>query len=217
MKIYKPKEDFNNAIALQNHYVKLLQNYHKELLEKTKNTNGFQKSKYDVELYELSMKLDTQSLLLQEKLDHYNNNFLKNYDKELKECEENFENYYKNSLQMIEENFDIWLEKLKGKIARVEEKLILLDEREVSYEGYPEEKTINIGFIVHERNELRNKQKGLTDMLNSSQDTKKTRYDKIKFLIDDYDNESTENKNHIELKNVLYKDLKNLVNLPNIE
>jgi hypothetical protein len=217
MKIYKPKEDFNNAIALQNHYVKLLQNYHKELLEKTKNTNGFQKSKYDVELYELSMKLDTQSLLLQEKLDHYNNNFLKNYDKELKECEENFENYYKNSLQMIEENFDIWLEKLKGKIARVEEKLILLDEREVSYEGYPEEKTINIGFIVHERKELRNKQKGLTDMLNSSEDTKKTRYDKIKFLIDDYDNESTENKNHIELKNVLYKDLKNLVNLPNIE
>jgi hypothetical protein len=217
MKIYKPKEDFNNNMAIQNQYVKLLQAYHKELIEKVKTTKGFQKSKYEVEFYEVSMNLDRQSILLREKIDHYNNNFIETYEEELKECEENFENYYKNALQIFEKNFDMWVIELKDLIKKVEDGLIKIDEREESYSKYPKEKSINLGLINEERLKLRNRQKGIIGMLNASEHTKQIRYEKIKYLIDDFDKETEENRNHIELKNNLYKDLKNLVNLPNIE
>ena len=34
MKIYKPKEEFQQAINIQNAYVELLKNYHKNLMTK---------------------------------------------------------------------------------------------------------------------------------------------------------------------------------------
>jgi esterase/lipase len=163
------------------------------------------------------MNLDRQSILLREKIDHYKNNFIETYEEELKECEENFENYYKNALQIFEKNFDMWVIELKDLIKKVEDGLIKIDEREESYSKYPKEKSINLGLINEERLKLRNRQKGIIGMLNASEHTKQIRYEKIKYLIDDFDKETEENRNHIELKNNLYKDLKNLVNLPNIE
>ena len=48
MKIYKPKEDYVQAINIQNTYVELLKIYHKELSEKVNTTKGFQQAKYRV-------------------------------------------------------------------------------------------------------------------------------------------------------------------------
>jgi len=149
MKLYKPKEDFQKSLNVQNSYIEVLKVYHKELLEKARKAKGYQKAKFNVDLFELAQKLDTQIELLKEKVWHYNDVFIKAYDKELKECEEQFEKIWEDALKYVDKNI--------------------------------------------EKN---------TEICN-----------KIKFLTEDYLSLDKENKDHIEIKNVLFKDLKSLLSM----
>ena len=149
MKLYKPKEDFQKSLNVQNSYIEVLKVYHKELLEKARKAKGYQKAKFNVDLFELAQKLDSQIELLKEKVWHYNDVFIKPYDEELKQCEEQFEATWANALKYVDKNLD--------------------------------------------KN---------TEICN-----------KIKFLTEDYLSLDKENKDHIEIKNVLYKDLKSLLNM----
>jgi hypothetical protein len=149
MKIYKPKEDFEKSINFQNAYVELLKKFHKELSEKCKKGKGYQKAKNDVDLYETAVKLDAQIALLKEKIEHYQNIFIKPYDLELKECEQKFEQVWEESLQYVSENL--------------------------------------------EKN---------TEVCN-----------KIKKTTEDFLGLNLTDKQHIEVRNVVYKDLKNLLKL----
>ena len=149
MKIYKPKADFQQSLNLQNSYIEVLKTYHKDLLEKARKAKGYQKSKFNVELFELAQKLDSQIEILKEKIWHYNEVFIKSYDAELKDCEENFERTWDSSLKYIEKNID--------------------------------------------KN---------TEVCN-----------KIKSLTEDYLSLDKENKDNIEVKNILYKDLNTLLSM----
>ena len=91
MIVYQPKGDFKSSIAVQEHYVSLLKNYHAKLVEQVNIETDFQKAKLSIELHELSTKLDAQIKTLSNKKDHFNNTFLPNYDKELSECEKEYD------------------------------------------------------------------------------------------------------------------------------
>tara|TARA_Y100000385_G_C13013987_1_gene602981 strand:+ start:156 stop:611 length:456 start_codon:yes stop_codon:yes gene_type:complete len=149
MKLYKPKEDFQKSLNVQNSYIEVLKVYHKELLEKARKAKGYQKAKFNVDLFELAQKLDSQIELLKEKVWHYNDVFIKSYDEELKQCEEKFETIWAEALKYIDKN-------------------------------------------LNKNTEICNK---------------------IKFLTEDYLSLDKENKDHIEIKNVLYKDLTSLLNM----
>jgi|TARA_B110000908_G_C10242717_1_gene446974 nucleoside-triphosphatase THEP1 len=149
MKLYKPKEDFKKSLNVQNSYVEVLKKYHTELLEKSRKSKGYQKAKFNVELFELAQKLDSQIELLKEKVWHYNDVFIGPYEIELKECSENFEDIWKKSLNYITKNI-----------------------------------------------------KKETEICN-----------KMKFLTEDYLSLDEDNKDHIEIKNVIYKDLKTLLSM----
>ena len=104
MKIYKPKEDFEKSINFQGAYVELLKKLHRELSEKCKKGKGYQKAKNDVELYELAVKLDAQIALLNEKVTHYKDVFIKPYELELEECADQFEEVWSEALDYIDKN-----------------------------------------------------------------------------------------------------------------
>ena len=209
MKIYKPKEDFVQAINIQNTYVELLKIYHKELTEKVNTTKGFQQAKYRVEIFELASKLDEQVSLLKEKIDHFDNNFVKQYDLELKECEENFDKIIKNPKNLLKENFDKWYDYLV----------------ETQNESYKEgknlirkkftddfEKVVTQDDIEEQKERMRTAisfQKNAPNILSDKKE-------KIDFYIKDWEKLEDADKNHIEIKNVLYKDLRNLVTFPQI-
>ena len=106
MKIYKPKEDFEKSINFQGAYVELLKKLHRELSEKCKKGKGYQKAKNDVELYELAVKLDAQIALLNEKVTHYKDVFIKPYELELEECADQFEEVWSEALDYIDKNLE---------------------------------------------------------------------------------------------------------------
>tara|TARA_Y100000361_G_C11142660_1_gene336052 strand:- start:657 stop:1286 length:630 start_codon:yes stop_codon:yes gene_type:complete len=209
MKIYKPKEDFVQAINIQNTYVELLKIYHKELTEKVNTTKGFQQAKYRVEIFELASKLDEQVSLLKEKIDHFDNNFVKQYDIELKECEENFDKIIKDPKKLLKKNFDKWYDYLV----------------ETQNESYKEgknlirkkftddfEKVVTQDDIEEQKERMRTAisfQKKAPTILSDKKE-------KIDFYIKDWEKLEDADKNHIEIKNVLYKDLRNLVTFPQI-
>lgn len=149
MKIYKPKEEFQQSINFQGAYVELLKKLHKELSDKCKSGKGYQKAKNDVDLYELAVKLDAQIALLNEKVTHYKDIFIKSYDLELEECADQFEEVWSEALNYIDKNL--------------------------------------------EKN---------TELCN-----------KIKSTTEDFLSIDLKDKQHIEVKNVVYKDLKNLLKL----
>ena len=149
MKIYKPKEDFEKAINFQGAYVELLKKLHRELSEKCKKGKGYQKAKNDVELYELAVKLDAQIALLNEKVTHYKDVFIKPYELELEECADQFEEVWSEALDYIDKNLE-----------------------------------------------------SNTEICN-----------KIKSTTEDFLSIDLKDKQHIEVKNVVYKDLKNLLKL----
>ena len=209
MKIYKPKEDYVQAINIQNTYVELLKIYHKELSEKVNTTKGFQQAKYRVEIFELASKLDEQVSLLKEKIDHFDNNFIKQYDIELKECEENFDKIIKNPKKLLKENFDKWYD-------------YLVDTQNESYKEGKNlirkkftddfEKVVTQDDIEEQKERMRTAisfQKKAPTILSDKKE-------KIDFYIKDWEKLEDSDKNHIEIKNVLYKDLRNLVTFPQI-
>jgi len=149
MLLHKPKENFQQTINLQGAYIELLKKLHAASAEKGKNLKGYEKAKMDVELYEVAVKLDAQISLFKEKLSHFQNIFIKPYDKELAECEEGFEDVWNKSLQYVSDNL--------------------------------------------EKN---------TEVCNN-----------IKSKTEEYLSLEKEDKNHIEVKNVVYKDLKILLKL----
>ena len=149
MKIYKPKEDFEKSINFQGAYVELLKKLHRELSEKCKKGKGYQKAKNDVELYELAVKLDAQIALLNEKVTHYKDVFIKPYELELEECADQFEEVWSEALDYIDKNLE-----------------------------------------------------SNTEICN-----------KIKSTTEDFLSIDLKDKQHIEVKNVVYKDLKNLLKL----
>jgi len=101
---YKPKEDFEKAIAIQEQYVLLLKNYHAELMIKTQKSKGFQQSKYRVDLHELSTKLDCQIRLYESKKFNYETHFLPDYDKQLNDCEDNYDSIWIDACKYIKLN-----------------------------------------------------------------------------------------------------------------
>ena len=119
MKIYKPKAEFEQAINIQNTYVELLKNYHKELSDKIKNSKGYDLAKYQLKMYETATKLDEQIKLLRDKLNHFDKNFINQYNEELKECEENFDSLLKDAFKDLKNNHRVWMQNLKAKIKMV--------------------------------------------------------------------------------------------------
>ena len=119
MKIYKPKAEFEQAINIQNTYVELLKNYHKELSDKIKNSKGYDLAKYQLKMYETATKLDEQIELLREKLNHFDKNFINQYNEELKECEENFDSLLKDAFKDLKNNHRVWMQNLKHKIKEI--------------------------------------------------------------------------------------------------
>ena len=209
MKIYKPKEDYVQAINIQNTYVELLKIYHKELSEKVNTTKGFQQAKYRVEIFELASKLDEQVSLLKEKIDHYDNNFIKQYDIELKECEKNFDKIIKNPKKLLKENYDKWydyLVKTQNESYKKGKDLI----RKKFTDDF--EKVVTQDDIEEQKERMRTSisfQKKAPSILSDKKE-------KIDFYIKDWEKLEEADKNHIEIKNVLYKDLRNLVTFPQI-
>lgn len=147
MIVYKPKGDFEKSIGIQEQYVLLLKTYHAELMGKAQNSKGYQQAKLRVELHELSTKLDLQIALLDEKTNHFKNDFLPGYNKELEGCESNFD--------------VVWMDALKF--------MKLNDESDITT--------------------------------------------RMKRAIDSFMELDTENRSHIEVKNVVFKDLKTLLSL----
>jgi hypothetical protein len=213
MKIYKPKEEFQQAINIQNAYVELLKNYHKELNLKIKGSKGFQLAKYQVEIFEVATKLDEQISLLREKINHFDNNFIEQYDKELKECEENFENILQNSNKILNENYKQWINYL------YEEKLSYINYIKDKNKSFIDDLDEEIGTELQvQKSIVKSKESILTiislqDRAKSLLETKKNQ---IKFYIEDWRKLELKDRNNIEVKNVLYKDLRNLVTFPQI-
>ena len=116
MKIYKPKAEFEQAINIQNTYVELLKNYHKELSDKIKNSKGYDLANYQLKMYETATKLDEQIELLREKLNHFDKNFINQYNEELKECEENFDSLLKDAFKDLKNHHRVWMKNLNDKI-----------------------------------------------------------------------------------------------------
>lgn len=183
MKIYKPKEEFQQSINFQGAYVELLKKLHKELSDKCKSGKGYQKAKNDVDLYELAVKLDAQIALLNEKVTHYKNIFIKSYDLELEECADQFEEVWAEALNYIDKNLEAHTKELKEQ----EEILFKTDALDESWAEEMEKVS-----VLHLRLEQTKKIKSTTE----------------EFLSIDL-----KDKQHIEVKNVVYKDLKNLLKL----
>ena len=74
----KEQEHFQQKLNIKNSYVAVLKNYHTDLLEKVKKTKkGFQRSKLEVDLFELSQKLDGNINSLKAYVSEYNKTFVK--------------------------------------------------------------------------------------------------------------------------------------------
>lgn len=70
-----------NELNVLNGYIHVLKEYHKNLLEKSKITDeDYLKSKLNLEVYELAIKIDSNVNLLNSKVKEYNNVYTK--DKE---------------------------------------------------------------------------------------------------------------------------------------
>lgn len=210
MKTNKPKEEFEQAINIQNTYVELLKNYHKELSIKIKNSKGYALAKYQLEIYEIATKLDEQINLLREKINHYDNNFIAQYDLELKECEENFEQIIKNPKELLKENFDKWYDYLDQN----HEKTYKNAKELLRKKGRDD---LENEFITQDDvDEEKKKLKTIISFKNRSGNMYDEKLEKIEFYVKDWQKLDLEHRNHIEIKNVLYKNLRNLVTFPQI-
>ena len=209
MKTNKPKEEFQQAINIQNTYVELLKNYHKELNDKIKSSKGFALAKYQLEFYEIATKLDEQIALLREKINHYDNNFIKQYDAELKECEENFDKVLKNVEKKLKENYKKWVDYL------YEEKLKHIEYIKTNEVSSIEEVGLALE-VAKNVNESRESILTISSLQKQGKDLLENKKNQIDFYINDWRKVDLKDRNHIEIKNVLYKDLINLVTFPQI-
>ena len=213
MKIYKPKAEFEQAINIQNTYVELLKNYHKELTEKIKNSKGYDLAKYQLKMYETATKLDEQIELLREKLNHFDKNFINQYNEELKECEENFDSLLKDAFKDLKNNHRVWMKNLKDKIKDGNEVLKSITEKSKKQTKFSFSKDLELTREYTHQLELNNK---IESFINGSDKLLENKKQKIEFYITDWQSVSLKDRNHIEVKNVLYKDLLNLVTFPEI-
>lgn len=79
----KKQQEFQNKLNIHNSYVEVLKNYHTDLLEKVKKSKkGYQRSKLEVDLFELSQKLDGNINALKALVQEYNDTFVKKEKKE---------------------------------------------------------------------------------------------------------------------------------------
>lgn len=70
------QKEFQQKLNIQNAYVEVLKNYHTDLLEKVKKTKkGYQRSKLEVDLFELAQKLDANVLTLRNAVKEYNDTY----------------------------------------------------------------------------------------------------------------------------------------------
>ena len=70
------EKEFKQKLNIQNAYVEVLKNYHTDLLEKVKKTKkGYQRSKLEVDLFELAQKLDENVSILRNAVNKYNETF----------------------------------------------------------------------------------------------------------------------------------------------
>lgn len=213
MKIYKPKAEFEQAINIQNTYVELLKNYHKELSDKIKNSKGYDLAKYQLKMYETATKLDEQIELLREKLNHFDKNFINQYNEELKECEENFDSLLKDAFKDLKNNHRVWMQNLKDKIKDGNEVLKSITEKSKKQTKFSFSKDLELTREYTYQLELNNK---IESFINGSDKLLENKKQKIEFYITDWQSVSLKDRNHIEVKNVLYKDLLNLVTFPEI-
>jgi hypothetical protein len=213
MKIYKPKAEFEQAINIQNTYVELLKNYHKELSDKIKNSKGYDLAKYQLKMYETATKLDEQIELLREKLNHFDKNFINQYNEELKECEENFDSLLKDAFKDLKNNHRVWMQNLKDKIKDGNEVLKSITEKSKKQTKFSFSKDLELTREYTHQLELNNK---IESFINGSDKLLENKKQKIEFYITDWQSVSLKDRNHIEVKNVLYKDLLNLVTFPEI-
>lgn len=213
MKIYKPKAEFEQAINIQNTYVELLKNYHKELSDKIKNSKGYDLAKYQLKMYETATKLDEQIELLREKLNHFDKNFINQYNEELKECEENFDSLLKDAFKDLKNNHRVWMQNLKDKIKDGNEVLKSITEKSKKQTKFSFSKDLELTREYTHQLELNNK---IESFINGSDKLLENKKQKIEFYITDWKSVSLKDRNHIEVKNVLYKDLLNLVTFPEI-
>ncbi len=213
MKIYKPKAEFEQAINIQNTYVELLKNYHKELSDKIKNSKGYDLAKYQLKMYETATKLDEQIKLLRDKLNHFDKNFINQYNEELKECEENFDSLLKDAFKDLKNNHRVWMQNLKAKIKDGNEVLKSITEKSKKQTKFSFSKDLELTREYTYQLELNNK---IESFINGSDKLLENKKQKIEFYITDWQSVSLKDRNHIEVKNVLYKDLLNLVTFPEI-
>lgn len=213
MKIYKPKEEFEQAINIQNTYVELLKNYHKELSEKIKNSKGYDFAKYQLKMYETATKLDEQIELLREKLNHFDKNFINQYNEELKECEENFDSLLKDVFKDLKNNHRVWIKNLQDKIKDGNDVLKSITENSKKQTKFSFSKDLELTRDYTYQLEDNNK---IESFINGSNMLLENKKKKIDFYISEWQNVSLKDKNHIEVKNILYKDLLNLVTFPEI-
>ena len=213
MKIYKPKAEFEQAINIQNTYVELLKNYHKELSDKIKKSKGYDLAKYQLKMYETATKLDEQIELLREKLNHFDKNFINQYNEELKECEENFDSLLKDVFKDLKNNHRVWIKNLQDKIKDGNEVLKSITEKSKKQTKFSFSKDLELTREYTHQLELNNK---IESFINGSDKLLENKKQKIEFYITDWQSVSLKDRNHIEVKNVLYKDLLNLVTFPEI-
>ena len=213
MKIYKPKEEFEQAINIQNTYVELLKNYHKELSDKIKKSKGYDLAKYQLKMYETATKLDEQIELLREKLNHFDKNFINQYNEELKECEENFDSLLKDAFKDLKNHHRVWMKNLNDKIKDGNEVLKSITEKSKKQTKFSFSKDLELTREYTHQLELNNK---IESFINGSDKLLENKKQKIEFYITDWQSVSLKDRNHIEVKNVLYKDLLNLVTFPEI-
>jgi|TARA_B110000977_G_C11010389_1_gene467435 hypothetical protein len=213
MKIYKPKAEFEQAINIQNTYVELLKNYHKELSDKIKKSKGYDLAKYQLKMYETATKLDEQIELLREKLNHFDKNFINQYNEELKECEENFDSLLKDAFKDLKNHHRVWMKNLNDKIKDGNEVLKSITEKSKKQTKFSFSKDLELTREYTHQLELNNK---IESFINGSDKLLENKKQKIEFYITDWQSVSLKDRNHIEVKNVLYKDLLNLVTFPEI-
>ena len=97
MNLHKPKQQGLSQINILTQYVQILKEYHAQLMIKMQKADKFNKSKYALELFEVSQKLDANIPALEKKTFDFHNNFLPDYTLELAECSARFDEVLKKA------------------------------------------------------------------------------------------------------------------------
>lgn len=91
-------------------YIEILKTLNTEIqakLENDKSLDALEKIRLEKELFDNSLHLQTQEKRLRKRMDYYINQFLPQYEEDMKECEQNLELYMSIAKQISEASIDL--------------------------------------------------------------------------------------------------------------